>query len=59
MDPPPKKQHLTQQILMEVAKKEGLRWKYDLAANVSKILFTFYYLLQLPVTIPVLEKATK
>ena len=35
MDPPPKKQHLTWQFLMEVTQKGDLRWEADLAAHVS------------------------
>ena len=44
MDPPPKEQCLTQQYLMEVTRKEGLRWEANLVAHVCEVLFTFYYL---------------
>ena len=55
----PKKQHLTQQFLIEVTRKEGLGWEADLVAHVSEVLFTFYYLSLLPITSNVQEKATR
>ena len=42
MDPPTKKQCLTWQFLMRVARNEGLSWEADLAAYVSKMLSAFY-----------------
>ena len=56
MDPPLKKQHLTQQFLMKVARKEGLGWEADLADHGSKILSAYKLLIQYPGTRPVLEK---
>ena len=38
---PPKKWHLTQQVLMEVTMNEGLGWKADLVAHVSEVLLIF------------------
>ena len=59
MDPPPKKQHLTRQLLMEITQKEGLRWEADLVAYLSEFFSTFYCFFQLLVTSVILEKATK
>ena len=64
MDPPPKKQHLTRQFLMEMARKEGIIWEADPAAQVSKILFKLkspdiLLLVQLPILILILEKVAQ
>ena len=55
MDPPTKKQCLTQQFLKEVTRKEGLGWEANLAAHVSKILLVFTTFLNPPYFICIQE----
>ena len=38
---PPKKKCLACQFVMEVSRKEGLRWEADLAAHVSKVFLIY------------------